>query len=72
MARRSNYGYEKRMKEKLKAEKKAKKREKKQEKKEGEEGTDDPMIAPIDPADLGLESTGDTGADETADEESSR
>lgn len=75
MARRSNYGYEKRMKEKAKAEKKAKKREKKLEKKDGEEGAeetvedvveDDPMIAPIDPSDLGLDSVerDDTGDDD--------
>lgn len=56
MARRSNYGFEKRQKEKLKAEKKAKKLEKRQERKDaGVEAEDDPMIAPIDPADLGLD-----------------
>jgi len=62
MARRANYGYEKRLKEKKKAEKREKKREEKQARKEAEEnGTaptlegEDPTIAPIDPADLGLE-----------------
>lgn len=63
MARRANYGYEKRLKEKKKAEKREKKREEKLARKEAEEnGTaetvdveEDPSIAPIDPADLGLE-----------------
>ncbi|HKK69745.1 MAG TPA: hypothetical protein VKA86_00910 [Candidatus Krumholzibacteria bacterium] len=58
MARRSNYGFEKRQKEKLKREKKQKKLERKLEKKESEangEAGEDPSIAPIDPADLGLD-----------------
>lgn len=66
MARRSNYGFEKRQKEKLKAEKKAKKLEKRQERKDAVEGGDeDPMIAPIDPADLGLEPEAEPAEDET-------
>lgn len=68
MARRSNYGYEKRMKEKAKAEKKAKKREKKLEKKDGEEEVvEDPMIAPIDPADLGLDTVPDDASKDDED-----
>jgi hypothetical protein len=60
MARRTNYGFNKRQKEKQKAEKAELKREKKRERKEAEEAgeiapEDDLTIAPIDPADLGLD-----------------
>jgi hypothetical protein len=59
MARRTNYGFNKRQKEKQKAEKAERKREKKLERKEGDEADQvvpgDDTIAPIDPADLGLD-----------------
>ncbi len=61
MARRPNYGFEKRQKEKQKAAKAERKREKRQEKKEAEEAArkldpdHDPTVAEIDPADLGLD-----------------
>jgi hypothetical protein len=59
MAKRTNFGFNKRQKEKQKAEKAALKREKRLERKSAEEAGEitpenDPMIAPIDPADLGL------------------
>lgn len=59
MARRTNYSFNKRQKEKLKQEKAEKKREKRLERKAMEEAgeippDEDPTIAPIDPADLGL------------------
>lgn len=58
MARRTNYGFEKRKKEKEKQERALKKRERKQERKDAEEAgltpETDPSIVPIDPADLGL------------------
>jgi hypothetical protein len=62
MARRTNYNFEKRQREKKKARKKEIKREQKQERKDGSEIEEtpaspygDPEIAPIDPADLGLD-----------------
>jgi hypothetical protein len=60
MARRTNYGFDKRQKEKLRQEKQEKKRLARQERKEaresGEITADDTMlIAPLDPADLGLD-----------------
>lgn len=62
MARRTNYGFNKRQKEKQKQEKAERKREKRLERSAAEESgdvveiapEDDPSIAPIDPADLGL------------------
>jgi len=59
MARRTNYGFEKRKKEKEKQERALKKRERRLERKEAEEAGKldpdfDPSIVPIDPADLGL------------------
>ena len=59
MARRTNYTFDKRVKEKKKAEKAERKREKRLERKAAEEAgevepTKGPEIAPIDPADLGL------------------
>ncbi len=58
MAKRTNYGFNKRQKEKQKQEKAERKREQRLARKEGE-GEDavvpeDPDIVPIDPADLGL------------------
>ena len=60
MAKRTNFGFNKRQKEKQKQEKAARKREKRLERKTaGEEGEvspeNDPTIAPVDPADLGLD-----------------
>ena len=59
MARRTNYGFDKRQKEKQRQEKQEQKRQARQERKEaresGELTEDDSMlIAPIDPSDLGL------------------
>lgn len=74
MARRPNFGFDKRQKEKQKREKKAQKREKKMERKEAEaageiEPQDGPEIAPIDPTDLGLdEPIGKRNSDESEDE----
>jgi len=64
MARRTNYGFDKRQKEKQKQEKAEKKRQLRQERKEAREAgqitVDDTMvIAPVDPADLGLDDAGD-------------
>jgi hypothetical protein len=59
MARRTNYTFNKKKKEREKAEKAERKRERRLERKEAEEnGTSqgDPDIIPIDPADLGLDS----------------
>lgn len=72
MARRTNYGFDKRQKEKQRQEKQEKKRLLRQERKElketGEITTDDTMvIAPLDPADLGLD--GEPAADDTKDSE---
>lgn len=60
MAKRTNFGFNKRQKEKQKQEKAALKRERRQERKNAEEAGEitpenDPMIAPVDPKDLGLE-----------------
>lgn len=57
MARRTNYTFNKKLKEKEKAEKAERKRERRLERKEAEaNGQADPDIIPIDPADLGLDS----------------
>jgi hypothetical protein len=69
MARRTNYGFDKRQKEKQRQEKQAQKRQLRQERKEaresGEITEDDTMlIAPVDPADLGLPSEDDGEDDE--------
>jgi hypothetical protein len=69
MARRTNYTFDKRQKEKQKAEKAQKKRERRQEKKEmresGETTAEDNMvIAPLDPEDLGLPAEDEDGSDD--------
>ncbi|RKZ13690.1 hypothetical protein DRQ53_05955 [bacterium] len=70
MARRTNFGFDKRQKEKLKQEKAAKKRERRQERKEAREAgeitiEDSLVIAPVDPADLGLPDAEQPTKDET-------
>lgn len=74
MARRTNYSFEKRKKEKEKQERAQKKRERKLERKEAQEAGEldpdfDPSIAPIDPADLGLEPRADSSDDEAPEDE---
>lgn len=69
MARRTNYGFDKRQREKQKQAKAEKKRLERQERKEaresGEITQDDTMlIAPLDPADLGLPAEEDDSSDE--------
>lgn len=71
MARRTNFGFDKRQKEKLKQEKAAKKRERRLERKEardsGEATAEDSLvIAPLDPADLGLDPEGADDEDSSA------